>query len=105
MVAGAQMWRRPALLVFRWSDLRQSADKSSQLNDTHHQALARIVESGPIPEIHDVVCWRWKGLALWPFGKFRISLEETSVAAARALFRHDATPRPCSCILLKSSPR
>ena len=70
------MWRRPALLVFRWSDLRQSADKSSQLNDTHHQALARIVESGPIPEIHDVVCWRWKGLALWLFEEFRILLEE-----------------------------
>jgi hypothetical protein len=36
----------------------------------------RIAESGPIPEIHDVVCWRWKGLALWLFEEFRISLEE-----------------------------
>jgi hypothetical protein len=38
--------------------------------------LVRIVESGPIPEINDVVCRRWKGLALWLFEEFRISLEE-----------------------------
>jgi transposase len=44
-------------------------------------------------------------LALWLFGEFRTSLEESSVAAARHLSRHDATPRPCSCILLKFRPR
>ena len=38
--------------------------------------LVRIVESGLIPAIHDVVCRRWKGLALWLFEGFRISLEE-----------------------------
>jgi hypothetical protein len=29
------------------------------LNDTHRAALAKIIESGPIPAVHGVVRWRW----------------------------------------------
>ena len=51
-----------------------------KLNDEQRQALARIVESGPIPAIHGVVRWRLRDLAHWIFGEFRISLDETTVS-------------------------
>lgn len=51
----------------------------SKLNDEQRQALAKIVESGPIPAIHGVVRWRRKDLAQWILEEFRISLDETTV--------------------------
>ena len=51
-----------------------------KLNDEQRQALARIVESGPIPAIHEVVRWRLKDLVQWIFEEFRISLDETTVS-------------------------
>lgn len=36
----------------------------AKLNDEQRQAMARIVESGPIPAIHGVVRWRRKALLL-----------------------------------------
>jgi transposase len=50
-----------------------------KLGDHHRRALARIVEDGPIPAIHDVVRWRRKDLARWIFEEFGISLDETTV--------------------------
>jgi transposase len=52
----------------------------SKLNDAQRQALARIIESGPIPAIHGVVRWRLRDLAWWVFEEFRISLDETTVS-------------------------
>ncbi len=52
---------------------------SSKLDDGQRQALARIVESGPIPAIHGVVRWRRKDLARWIFEEFRIEIDETTV--------------------------
>jgi transposase len=40
-----------------------------KLNDEQRQALAAILEEGPIPAIHGVVRWRRKDLARWLFGK------------------------------------
>ncbi len=37
---------------------RKASGPSPKLNDARRQALARIVESGPIPAIHGVVRWR-----------------------------------------------
>ena len=51
----------------------------SKLNNEHRQALARIVEDGPIPSIHGVVRWRRKDLAQWIFKEFRITLDESTV--------------------------
>jgi len=51
----------------------------SKLNDEQRQALAKIVEDGPIPAIHDVVRWRLKDLARWIYEEFQISLDETTV--------------------------
>ena len=49
------------------------------LNDAQRQALAEIVESGPIPAIYGVVRWRLIDLARWLHHKSGISLTETTV--------------------------
>jgi transposase len=54
--------------------------KPSKLNDEQRRALARIVESGPIPAIHGVVRWRLKDLVWWVFEEFGISLDETTMS-------------------------
>ena len=67
-----------------------------KLNEEQRQALARMVESGPIPAIHDVVRWRRKDLARWLLEEFRIEIDETTVGRAlRALgfARLSARPR------------
>lgn len=51
----------------------------SKLNEAQRRALAKIVESGPIPAIHGVVRWRRKDLAQWIYEEFAISLDETTV--------------------------
>ena len=58
----------------------KATGKPAKLNDRQRQALARLVESGPIPAIHGVVRWRRKDLAHWIFEEFRISVDETTVA-------------------------
>ena len=58
---------------------RKTPGPPSKLNQDQREALARIVEAGPIPAIHGVVRWRRKDLALWLFEEFRITLEESSV--------------------------
>jgi transposase len=51
----------------------------SKLSDSQRQALAKLVESGPIPAVHGVVRWRRKDLAQWIFQEFRIAIDETTV--------------------------
>ncbi len=73
----------------------KATGKPSKLNDGQRQALARIVESGPIPAIHGVVRWRRKDLAHWIFEEFCISLEESSVGRElRALGFRKISARP-----------
>jgi transposase len=50
-----------------------------KLNDAQRQALARMVDSGPIPAVHGVVRWRRKDLVQWIFETFRICVDETTV--------------------------
>lgn len=50
-----------------------------KLNADQRQALAQIVEDGPIAAIHGVVRWRRKDLARWIFEEFGITLDETTV--------------------------
>ena len=73
----------------------KATGQPSKLNDAQRQALARIVESGPIPAIHGVVRWRRKDLAHWIFEEFGISLEESSVGRElRALGFRKISARP-----------
>jgi len=52
---------------------------ASKLDATQRQALAAIVERGPIPAIHEVVRWRLADLAHWIWEEFGIALSETTV--------------------------
>jgi len=58
---------------------RKAPGNPPKLNDSQRQALAAIVESGPIPAIHGVVRWRLKDLEQWIFEEFHVSLDETTV--------------------------
>src|SRR3546814_7004566 len=51
----------------------------SRLNDAQRQALAEVVERGPIPAIHGVVRWRLIDLVQWLHDEFAVSLDETNV--------------------------
>ncbi len=59
---------------------RKAPGNPSKLNKSQRQALAEIVEQGPIPAIHSVVRWRLKDLAQWIWDEFGISLAETTVS-------------------------
>ncbi len=50
-----------------------------KLNAEQRQALAEVVERGPIPAIHGVIRWRRKDLVRWIFEEFRIEIDETTV--------------------------
>ncbi len=50
-----------------------------KLDDDQRAALAKVVETGPIPAIHGVVRWRRCDLAQWIWDQFGISLDETTV--------------------------
>ena len=66
-----------------------------KLNEAQRQALAGMVESGPIPAVHGVVRWRLRDLAWWVFEEFRISLDETTVGRElRRLGYRKLTARP-----------
>ena len=66
-----------------------------KLNEDQRQALARMVESGPIPAIHGVVRWRRKDLVRWLLEEFRIEVDETTVGRAlRALGFAKLSARP-----------
>jgi len=58
---------------------RKAPGQPPKLDDGQRQALARLVEDGPIPAAHGVVRWRLKDLAQWILEEFRISLDETTV--------------------------
>ncbi len=52
----------------------------SKLNGDQRQALAGIVERGPIPAIHGVVRWRLIDLMQWVWEEFGISLSEPTMS-------------------------
>jgi transposase len=74
---------------------RKAPGNRPKLNDEQRQALASIVESGPIPAIHGVVRWRRKDLARWIFEEYRIEVDETTVGRElRALGFRKLSARP-----------
>src|SRR5258708_6272833 len=74
--------------------LRQDFD-ASKLNDTQRQAIARMIESGPIRAVHGVVRWRLIDLAQWIFEEFRITIaKQTLSRELRAMGYRKLSARP-----------
>src|ERR1700709_1696072 len=73
----------------------KSPGQPSKLNDVHRQALARIIEGGPIPAVHGVVRWRLIDLAQWIFEQFRITIaKQTLSRELRAMGYRKLSARP-----------
>ena len=86
----------------------------SKLNDGQRQAIARMIESGPIPAVHGVVRWRLIDLAQWIFEEFRITvakqtlsreLRASGVRKRAARSRHQAQADGVIEDFKKTSPR
>ena len=68
---------------------------ASLLDDAQRQALAQIVESGPIPASHGVVRWRLIDLAQWVWDEFAISVSKQTLSRElRALGYRKLSARP-----------
>ena len=87
---------------------------ASLLDDEQRQALARIVESGPIAAAHGVVRWRLIDLAQWVFEAFAIAISKQTLSRElRALGfrklsarpRHHAQDAEAMAAFKKTSPR
>ena len=73
----------------------KSPAQPSKLNDVQRQAIARMIESGPIPAVHGVVRWRLIDLAQWIFEEFRITIaKQTSSRELRAMSYRKLSGRP-----------
>ena len=75
---------------------RKAPGQPAKLDDAQRQALARVVESGPIPAIRGVVRWRLNDLVQWIWEEFAVSLDETTVGRelkALGFRRISARPR------------
>src|SRR5262249_61773756 len=69
----------------------------SKLNDTQRQAIAGMIESGPIPAVHGVVRWQLIDLAQWIFEEFRITIAKQTLSRelrAMGYRKLSARPRP-----------
>src|SRR6201981_48704 len=73
----------------------KSPGKPSELNDLQCQAIAGMIESGPIPAGHGVVRWRVIALAQWVFEQFRIAIaKQTLSRELRAMGYRKLSARP-----------
>src|ERR1700687_904772 len=69
--------------------------KAPLLDADKRQALARIVERGPIPAAHGVVRWRLIDLAQWVFDEFTIAISKQTLSRElRALGFRKLSARP-----------
>ena len=69
--------------------------KPPKLSDDQRQALAGIVERGPMPAIHGVVRWRLIDLMQWVWEEFGISLSEATMSREmKALGYRKISARP-----------
>jgi transposase len=74
---------------------RKPPGQPSKLNNGQRQAIARMVESGPIPAVHGVVRWRLIDLAQWIFEEFRITIaKQTLSRELRAMGYRKLSARP-----------
>ena len=73
----------------------KGSGRPPKLNQTQRQALAQVVESGPIPAVHGVVRWRLADLMQWVGEEFRIRTSvQTLSRELRALGYRKLSARP-----------
>ena len=73
----------------------KSPGQPPKLNDAQRRAVARMIESGPIPAVHGVVRWRLIDLAQWIFEEFRITVaKQTLSRELRAMGYRKLSARP-----------
>jgi transposase len=73
----------------------KSPGQPSKLDDVQRQAIARMIESGPIPAAHGVVRWRLIDLTQWIFEEFRITIaKQTLSRELRAMGYRKLSARP-----------
>jgi transposase len=73
----------------------KSPGQPSKLNDGQRQAVAQMIESGPIPAVHGVVRWRLIDLAQWIYEEFRITIaKQTLSRELRAMGYRKLSARP-----------
>jgi transposase len=73
----------------------KSPGQPSKLNDLQRQAIADMIERGPIPAVHGVVRWRLIDLAQWIFEEFRITIaKQTLSRELRAMGYRKLSARP-----------
>ena len=69
--------------------------RAPKLDDAQREALARIIESGPIPAVHGVVRWRLIDLAQWIWEEYRIRIaKQTLSRQLRAMGFRKLSARP-----------
>jgi len=74
---------------------RKPPGRPSKLNDGQRQAIARMIESGPIPAIHGVVRWRLIDLCQWLWEEFRVSVAKPTLSRElRAMGYRKLSARP-----------
>lgn len=74
---------------------RKAPGSAPKLGAAERQALAQMVERGPIPAVHGVVRWRLVDLAQWVWEEFRISIStQTLSRELRALGYRKLSARP-----------
>ena len=73
---------------------RQAPGPVRRLDERQRRALAALVESGPIPAVHQVVRWRLVDLAQWVWEEFHIAISAQTVSRElRALGNRKLTAR------------
>jgi transposase len=73
----------------------KSPGQPSKLNDVQRRAVARMIESGPIPAAHGVVRWRLIDLTQWIYEEFRITIaKQTLSRELRAMGYRKLSARP-----------
>jgi transposase len=73
----------------------ESPGQPSKLNNAQREAVARMIESGPIPAVHGVVRWRLIDLTQWIFEEFRITIaKQTLSRELRAMGYRKLSARP-----------
>jgi transposase len=58
---------------------RKAPGQPSRLTDAHREALAAVIESGPISAIHGVVRWRIVDLCQWLWEEHGVGIAESTL--------------------------